>query len=1075
MKTKLSFNELLESFKNGYPEYNPAVMWFWNDEICESEITYQLERFKENGIFEFFIHPMYGFKVVYMSDRYFQLIRYAVSEAKRLNMKFWIYDEYNWPSGSAGGFLLRNEPWTRSTVLRMVDEQAAAGAGVCLTLSGKNAVLSSDDGKVYEASEVDARLVFACTEQNGTIKDVTDKISLEIKDNSLSAAWVNTNDEPCHFMVFYTERSMVSLSSAIWSQFNWNQQGYLDVCNKEAVNKFIEYTHERYKAVIGDEFGRTVTGVFTDEVTACVPHAPDTVSNLIPWTANMEAGFKKMRGYELNSILPAIFSDSNDEKAMKARHDYWLTLSELYCSNYMKTVSEWCSGNKLKLTGHFGGEEMLVWNLTEFGDIYDASTYMNMPGLDSIFSYQYIDDHSFNIAGALVASAAHFQGKDRVLCETYTGSGWDCSLRHMKRIVNRLIILGANYIQYMGAYYSIKGFRKLLPGGYPPSHSWNNILFEYYPGLNRYISRLSWLSSCTEPCGRALVIYPMTAARHLLGGSRMWKYAGDYPLRKHELTIQGVVNSLMALNQTFEMGFEQLLEEASVEYGKLKLRGQEYDLLLLPAVTHTKTGCIKVIKDYVACGGRLVMVNDVPLNDTDAVADAEIMKIAGLKKSEVKSAICGAFGEDKIPFSCIMHEKDNVWLIVTNEFDINEKGKFEKRKFTGLIAECLDGMKPPLLQLENCDGILASHRRAGNSHFFIIANDGQDKQKIKGRVNLPLGIAALDPDSGKAFVIEVDKRDGYSEFEFELDGFESTLLIAADDIEPVSVSLPKTKFDKEILLSEGWTLDTLAPNWFVPYAGFVRQGMEQIIADHIAALPLEVCRLAENISDRNISYGSSWEIPDDELVPGKRFVAVYDFEAAILPGSIELVTEDDYPVTWYINGHIISGFKKERIWEEANYVAEINQMVHTGKNRLIAVGALPSYEAPHYLPFAGLRGEFRIEAGVMVKVNRNIKPMPWNEQGWPFYSGKAIYSCEFGLDNFIQVILSFKTNDATRVAVNGRGAGIRLWEPYTYDITGFCRLGRNKIEIEITSTYGNLFRQSIPSGLSESPVLYIKQ
>ena len=34
----------------------------------------------------------------------------AVAEAKRLGLHFWIYDEYNWPSGIAGGKVLRDHP-----------------------------------------------------------------------------------------------------------------------------------------------------------------------------------------------------------------------------------------------------------------------------------------------------------------------------------------------------------------------------------------------------------------------------------------------------------------------------------------------------------------------------------------------------------------------------------------------------------------------------------------------------------------------------------------------------------------------------------------------------------------------------------------------------------------------------------------------------------------------------------------------------------------------------------------------------------------------------------------------------
>ena len=44
----------------------------------------------------------------------------------------------------------------------------------------------------------------------------------------------------------------------------FNNQTYVDTLSKEAIDKFIEITHERYKEVVGDDFGETVPAIFTD-------------------------------------------------------------------------------------------------------------------------------------------------------------------------------------------------------------------------------------------------------------------------------------------------------------------------------------------------------------------------------------------------------------------------------------------------------------------------------------------------------------------------------------------------------------------------------------------------------------------------------------------------------------------------------------------------------------------------------------------------------------------------------------------------------------------------------------------
>ena len=97
---------LIDAFKNPHTDYGPVVMWFWNDYITKDGITFQLEKFREENITEFFIHPAIGFAVEYLSDHYMELIQFVVQEAKRLGMHYWIYDEYEYPSGTAGGILL---------------------------------------------------------------------------------------------------------------------------------------------------------------------------------------------------------------------------------------------------------------------------------------------------------------------------------------------------------------------------------------------------------------------------------------------------------------------------------------------------------------------------------------------------------------------------------------------------------------------------------------------------------------------------------------------------------------------------------------------------------------------------------------------------------------------------------------------------------------------------------------------------------------------------------------------------------------------------------------------------------
>ena len=81
----------------------PCPFWFWNGTMNADEIKRQMRLMREAGITEFLIHGRYGLKTEYLSEDWFAAVRAAVDEAKKTGMRAWLYDELNWPSGSAGG------------------------------------------------------------------------------------------------------------------------------------------------------------------------------------------------------------------------------------------------------------------------------------------------------------------------------------------------------------------------------------------------------------------------------------------------------------------------------------------------------------------------------------------------------------------------------------------------------------------------------------------------------------------------------------------------------------------------------------------------------------------------------------------------------------------------------------------------------------------------------------------------------------------------------------------------------------------------------------------------------------
>ena len=69
----------------------------------KKEIHKYLKGLKENGVEQAMLYPRSGCEIDYLSEKWFETIGNFVSSASDLNMCLWLYDEFNWPSGDAGG------------------------------------------------------------------------------------------------------------------------------------------------------------------------------------------------------------------------------------------------------------------------------------------------------------------------------------------------------------------------------------------------------------------------------------------------------------------------------------------------------------------------------------------------------------------------------------------------------------------------------------------------------------------------------------------------------------------------------------------------------------------------------------------------------------------------------------------------------------------------------------------------------------------------------------------------------------------------------------------------------------
>ena len=1012
-------NKLLKGFAESQPDYRPAAMWFWDDELQEKEITAQLEAFKEKGLNDFFVNHVWGATDEYLGDRYFDIIKYTVEETKRLGLSFWIYDEFNWPSGIAGGQLIRDYPELRAKAL-------------------KENVFALAPMKRIEEQYINGDFESALMLYPGSDKpavDISDKVTVEKAKKGFYVSYENNTPGTVIVYVMSVELQDTILAASQWGKYSFEQRGYVDPLDKKAMRAFIDSTHERYKAVVGDEFGKTVKGIFTDEV--CVGSPFDIGSGRVPWNDELKNTFKARYGYDLAPWLYVLTGKTRTPQEKMVRYHYWWLLTELVRDAHIKQVYEWCDDENLIYTGHFDGEESLVWSMYQSGDIFELMKWMHVPGIDSIFSRVKIDDESFNVAGKIVGSCAKFYDRDRTLCETYTGSSTMLRFDEMQRVANRLLTLGANMIQYMGAYYSMDGIRKGYPFCYPPSHSYNNTMWEQYGRFGDYVSRMQWLSANTKPAGKVLVMWPQAGVYTNFDAS-LDIFAAYYdmknnPCGKYDLTMIGLVNALLELNVEYDLFGDSMANDVKVENGAINFYGKEYDTVVIPYSGDTTRGVMEMVKRLKAAGIKMVFVKELPAVAVDEGCEEAPLGVAPAK--EGLSVIA-----------------DNVSFI---DLPVEKFTRGNNDLFKSLLLTAV-GEDRRTLDIRHNGDIYTGLRQGENAKVVFICNDANEERTVSVEYNE--GMKLLDPETGAAKKFNV--KGGRAEIIFA--PHQMFVIMLADeaveveeDDSAVGGVIAEALPCCDITAEKG---NVLAASWkFAPY----NYNDEAItVPEDMIAIP-------------------NFDIPDEYAASNSVGLQVFDFEMQTLPEDVMLYIEYGDVLRCELNGQRIDDKWSEcRLWGPKDACIEVGAMLKEGANRLAMVFKTPDDNLPYKTPFAMFRGAFEVEGSTVYAKRKAYTAAPLNKQGYDRFCGEITYTFKVNLtaeEAQQAAFCTVATREAAEMFVNGKSAGVRLWAPNRYKTECMFKAGENEIAVKATIPMWNIFRgtneEMIDVGITGAPVI----
>ncbi len=387
---------LREQFQQPPEEFRQAPFWFWNHALDKSMLSWQIAQMQDKGLGGFVMHARHGLITPYLSEEWMGCIQHGCEEAKKRGMLAWAYDERDWPSGPAGGEVIKDHAH-RLSYLRF------------------GPVAGPQPGE---------EVVATYTEQ----PDGTWRRSVG-GDASLQA------------MRF-------ECPAILWFE------SYLDTMSDEACEAFVRSTYDKHEERFGDLKKLGLAGFFTDE--PAFSTYPDDLGR-IPWTPELPAAFQAAKGYDLLDRLPALFRPG--DAGAQVRHDYWDVATRLFENAFFKRLHDWCEHRGLQLIGHPLGEEPLLFQFRCIGNIFRYLKHQHMPGMDHL-GLGVGKGSPIAMTPKMVSSAAILAGRERVMTETFGESGWALSLRDMKWMADWQMVHGINYFIPHAFYYSVSRRRK---------------------------------------------------------------------------------------------------------------------------------------------------------------------------------------------------------------------------------------------------------------------------------------------------------------------------------------------------------------------------------------------------------------------------------------------------------------------------------------------------------------------------------------------------------------------------------------------------------------------------------------
>jgi len=517
------------------------------------------------------------------SDEHWATLVHAVEACRQAGLVVWIYDEDGYPSGAAGGWVLKADPAFEALAL------------------------------VYDASRDDPfslRRAYEHTHASNNFYAARRYPNL-IDDAAIQCFVAKTHEA-------YRRRVAPHFGKTIRAFFT-DEPSLMPV----NLGQLPEHVRKRVRVV--------------DPLDASVKPLPG-----VPWCRDLPELYGQRYGQDIMPLRRSLFvGDSETDR--KVRRQFWALIADLITERYFGRIQDWCRRHHVASSGHTLWEEQVIHHVPLYGNALKALGRMDIPGMDMLSSDPSAVLHSGWLTASLPASAALLNGRRCVMTEVSDFSQrmakrGPASLAWMQATAAWQAALG---VTEFTSYYGSIG--RIVRGGSSGKQTSGDETCRAYCD---YVGRLNALLRDARLDPDVLLYYPIYDlwAEYLPVADRLTLKSQSTRAQRIVRSFLQLGRRLLKAQISFALADHELLAAAKIRDGRIAIGLRGFDAIVLPSGVALPASVTGVVDRFRAAGGSVMCDGDAARSvDLDALANR---RSAGHLRPACDHVVVGRFVRD---------------------------------------------------------------------------------------------------------------------------------------------------------------------------------------------------------------------------------------------------------------------------------------------------------------------------------------------------------------------------------------------------------------------------------------------